>query len=178
MTRRIPRIRFTSLALLLAACLMLDACNDNEASKPAPQAAAPKPQPPAQAAAPQAAAPQAAAPQPAAPQPAFKVTHVYLGNAIGPDKKVAAPSSTFKPNDTIYASVLSEGVAPNAALAVRWTYEDGQVVNEATQSIAPTGPTVTEFHIAKPDGWPAGKYQVQVSANGAPVDTLQFTVTD
>ena len=186
MTRRILRIRFRSLALVLAACLTLGglgACNDNEPSKPAPPAAAPKPQPPVQAAAPQAAAPpaaapQAAAPQAAAPQPAFRVTHVDLGNAIGPDKKVAAPSSTFKPNDTIYASVLSEGVAPNAALAVRWTYEDGQVVNEATQSIAPTGPTVTEFHIAKPDGWPAGKYQVQVSANGAPVDTLQFTVTD
>ena len=181
MTRRIPRIRFRSLALILAACLTLGglgACNNNEPSKSAPQAAAPKPQPPAQAAAPQAAAPPAAAPQAAAPQPAFRVTHVDLGNAIGPDKKVAAPSSTFRPNDTIYASVLSEGVAPNAALGVRWTYEDGQVVNESTQSLATTGPAVTEFHIAKPDGWPAGKYQVQVSANGAPAETLQFTVTD
>src|SRR5215472_5080977 len=99
MTRRIPRIRFRSLALILAACLTLGglgACNNNEPSKSAPQAAAPKPQPP---------------PQAAAPQPAFRVTHVDLGNAIGPDKKVAAPSSTFRPNDTIYASVLSEGVA-------------------------------------------------------------------
>jgi hypothetical protein len=176
MTRRIPRIRFTSLVLVLAAGLVLGvlgACQKDEAPKAAPPAAAPK------AAAPQAAAPQAAAPQAAAaPQEPFRVTHIDLGSAIGPDKKVAAPSVTFKPTDTIYASVLSEGVTPNAALAVRWTYEDGQVVNEATQSIAPTGPAVTEFHIAKADGWPAGKYQVQVSANGAPVQTLQFTVTD
>jgi hypothetical protein len=183
MTRRTPRIRFTSLVQILAASFLLAAlsgCQNNEA--PAPQAAAPKPAAPQaaapQAAAPQAAAPQAAAPQAAAPQAQFRVTHVDLGSAIGPDKKVAAPSVTFKPSDTIYASVLSEGIAPTAALAVRWTYEDGQVVNEATQSIAPTGPAVTEFHIAKADGWPAGKYQVQVSANGAPVETLQFTVTD
>jgi hypothetical protein len=158
MVPRTLRIRFTSLVLIPAACLtlgVLAACQKpDEAPKPAPQAAAP----------------------PA--QPAFHVTHVDLGNAVGADKKVAAPSLTFKPNDTIYASILSEGVTPSAAVAVRWTFEDGQLVSEATQNIAPTGPAVTEFHIAKPDGWPAGKYRVEVSANGAPAGTLQFTVTD
>jgi hypothetical protein len=166
MTRRILRIRLTSLVLVLATCLtlgVLDACQKKEeAPKPPPPQAAP-------------AAPQAAAP---APQPAFRVTRVDLGNAIGADKKVAAPSLNFKPSDTIYASVLSEGVAPNAALAARWTFEDGQLVSESTQSIAPNGPAVTEFHITKPDGWPAGKYKVEVSANGVPAQTLQFTVTD
>jgi hypothetical protein len=163
MTRRTLRIRFTSV-LILTACLtfgLLAACQKNETPKPAPPAAAP--------------APQAAAP---APQPAFRVTRVDLGNAIGADKKVAAPSLSFKPSDTIYASILSEGVAPNAALAVRWTFEDGQLVSESTQNIAPNGPAVTEFHIAKPDGWPAGKYKVEVSANGTPAQALQFTVTD
>jgi len=106
------------------------------------------------------------------------VTRIDLGNAIGTDKKVTAPAVTFKPNDTIYASVLSEGTAPAVALAVRWTFEDGQLVNEATQKIAPTGPAVTEFHIVKPDGWPAGKYQVAVAANGQSAGTVQFTVVD
>ena len=152
------RIRSTSFLSVLAASLavaLLGACRKSEeAPKPAPAAAAPQ------------------------AQPAFRVTRIDLGNAIGADKKVAVPSSTFKPNDTIYASIASEGVAPSASLGVRWTFEDGQVVNESTQNIAPTGPAVTEFHIAKPDGWPAGKYKIEVSANGKPAGALQFTVAD
>lgn len=57
-------------------------------------------------------APQAAAPQPVA----FHVTRVDVGNAIGADKMVTAPSGSFKPTDTIYASVSSEGEAPNVTL--------------------------------------------------------------
>jgi len=117
---------------------------------------------------------EAPAPQAAA----FRVTRVDVGKAIGADKKVTAPSDAFKPNDTIYASVSSEGAAPNVALSARWTFEDGQLVNEATQNIAPSGPAVTEFHISKPDGWPAGKYKLEVSANGKPAGGAQFTVAD
>ena len=122
------------LAFCLVATLFGACSKPEEAPKPAPQAAAPQAQPP------------------------FHVIRVDLGNAVGADKRVVAPSVTFKPSDTIYASILSEGVAPSAALAVRWTFEDGQVVNESTQTIAPNGPAATEFHIAKADGWPAGKY--------------------
>ena len=67
---------------------------------------------------------------------------------------------------------------PTFSLSARWTFEDGQLVNEATQNIAPAGPAVTEFHISKPDGWPAGKYKLEVSANGKPAGAAQFTVTD
>ena len=179
MMSRLLRRHSTSLCVGLTVCLMvgfLGACKQGEEpQKPAPQAApaAPKAAPAAPQAAP--AAPQAAAAAPQA-QPAFHVTRVDLGNAIGADKKVAAPTVSFKPNDTIYASIISEGAAPNVALGVRWTFEDGQVVNESNQSIAPTGPAVTEFHIAKADGWPAGKYKIEVSANGQPAAAVQFAV--
>lgn len=161
MTPRRFRIRLESLLLLLAlgAPLASPACKrSEEAPKTAPQAPAP----------------QAAAPQTVA----FHVTRVDLGNAIDADKKITTPSTTFKPSDTIYASILSEGASPSASLAVRWTFEDGQLVSEATQNIAATGPAATEFHIAKPDGWPAGKYKVEVSANGKPAGAAQFTVAD
>ena len=58
----------------------------------------------------------------------------------------------------------------------RWTYQDGQVVNEESQVITPTGSAVTEFHIAKPDGFPAGGYQVEVIANGASAGKRAFQV--
>jgi hypothetical protein len=159
------RTRFRSTLAAVAASVALAhaaACSRSEET-PAPK---PAPKAPAE--------PAAKAPEPVA----FHVTRVDVGNAIGADKKVAAPATTFKPSDTIFASVSSDGTAPSVALSARWTFEDGQLVNEATQNIAPSGPAVTEFHISKPDGWPAGKYKLEVSANGKPAGAAQFTVTD
>jgi uncharacterized protein YfaS (alpha-2-macroglobulin family) len=95
---------------------------------------------------------------------------------IGPDKRVSAPVSDFAPTDTIYASVATDGAAPSVALTARWSYEDGQLVDESTETIAPTGPAVTEFHIAKPDGWPTGRYKVEITANGQPAASGEFEV--
>ena len=106
----------------------------------------------------------------------FQVKRIDLGKAIGGGKEVTAPTTTFKPTDTIYASIVSDGTAPSVVLAAKWTYEDGQVVNESQQSIAPTGPATNEFHISKPDGWPKGKYQVAIAANGLPAGSKEFTV--
>jgi len=113
-----------------------------------------------------------------APTPVpFKVTTVDLGKSIGDDKKVKEAAATFGPKDTIYASIASEGVAPKVTLKARWTYgEKGQLVNEETRDLAPTGPAVTEFHVAKPSGWPAGKYKVEVSADGNLAVTKEFEV--
>ncbi|HTO52231.1 MAG TPA: hypothetical protein VMR50_02510 [Myxococcota bacterium] len=106
----------------------------------------------------------------------FRVTGVEVGSLVDNDKRIAAPSQEFAPGDTIYASVASEGSAPEVALVARWTYQDGQVVNETKQVIAPSGPAATEFHIAKASGWPSGKYKVEVTANGAPAGSREFEV--
>jgi hypothetical protein len=116
---------------------------------------------------------QAPAPAPAA---AVTVTDVDLGNAIGGDKHVTAKANSFSPNDVIYAVVMTSGTSPSASLKARWTYEDGQVVEESEQAITPTGDTATEFHISKPDGFPKGKYKVEVLLNGSSVQSKDFEV--
>lgn len=152
--------RYRSLIVLLGAALLvgLAACGKKEETPPPPTPAPPAPAAQAPAAAP------------------FAVAAIDLGRQIGADKKVTEAVAVFSPADTIYASVSTTGASPSVALKARWTYEDGQVVNESTQSIAPTGTSVTEFHIAKPSGWPAGKYQVEISANGAVVGSKAFEV--
>ena len=105
-----------------------------------------------------------------------QVTEVALGKAVGADKAVTEDATTFEPTDTIYVSVRTSGTAPSATLAARWTFEDGQVVDESSQTIAPTGSEVTEFHVSNPDGWPAGAYEVAISLDGQPVETRSFTV--
>jgi hypothetical protein len=66
-----------------------------------------------------------------------------------------------------------------AKLTAKWTFkkDDKQVpVKEETQTIAPTGPATSEFHISKPDGWPAGEYQVEILVDDKPAGTKTFTV--
>lgn len=151
----------------VAAPLARGACK--RAETPAPEAA-PKP-PPAPAA--RAESQPQAAPPAAAP---FRVTSIEIGNAIGDDKRVTTPTATLAPGDTIYASVASDGSAPSMKLTARWTFEDGQQVEEKSQDIRPDGPAVSEFHIAMPGGWPVGRYQVEILADGRPVGTREFEV--
>lgn len=122
--------------------------------------------------------PAAAAPAtPPVSSPAvFSVTSVDVGDAIDEGKRIPAPLTQFAPSDTIYASIATDGAAPKVTIVARWTYEDGQLVDESTQVIAPTGPAATEFHIAKPSGLPAGKYKVEVSANGKLAGSREFEV--
>ena len=107
---------------------------------------------------------------------ALRVTDVTLGRAIGGDKAVTDRTETFRPNDTIYASVATDGSAPSATLRARWTFEDGQVVDEATRTIAPNSRERTEFHISKPSGWPAGKYKVEVFLDNQAAESKNFEV--
>ena len=105
-----------------------------------------------------------------------RVTDVSVGRAIGGDKAITDVTDTFKPGDTIYASVATDGAAQSATVRAKWTFEDGQVVNDSTRTIAPNKPERTEFHISKPDGWPAGKYKVEVFLDNQSAGTKDFAV--
>jgi hypothetical protein len=105
-----------------------------------------------------------------------RVSQIDMGRALNADKTIADNTLSFKPLDTIYASIVTAGSATTAEVKARWTYQDGQVVNESTQTIAPTGDARTEFHVSKPDGWPSGKYKLEVFVNGSSAATKEFEV--
>ena len=120
--------------------------------------------------------PPVVVPPPPAAVVAFRVTSVDVGKGITADKMVANSTGDFSPRDTVYVSVATEGTSAGAAVKAKWTFEDGQVVEETTQTIAPTGPARTEFHIFKPSGWPAGKYKVEITVDGALAGSKEFEV--
>jgi hypothetical protein len=155
------------LALGLAGALTIAACNKSPENAPPPATTTPPPAP-----APVSTPPPAATPA----AQGVSVTSVDLGTAVGADQKVTSPTTTFSPKDTIYAAVSTTGAASNATLGAKWTYQDGQTVNDSSQTIAPTGPAVTTFHISKPDGWPAGNYKVEISLDGNAVSSKDFSV--
>ena len=142
------------LLILLAACAKTD-----EQTTPLPEAAPP---------------PAAPAPEPVGVNAGL----IDVGKAVGPDKRVTAPTSSFAKSDTIYASVDTTGTG-TATLKATWTYKKGgqsTVLSEDTQTITPTGPATTEFHVTNPKGWPAGEYQVELFLDGKPIGVKTFTV--
>jgi cytoskeletal protein RodZ len=174
------------LGASLAAALTLTACNKSDDSSNTPAAASTTPATPAPAATPAAPA-SAAAPMSApagtaaststaaAAPAAVTVTSVDLGTAVDAAKKINAPTTTFSPKDTIYASIATTG-SGNVNLGAKWTYQDGQTVKQDGQAFTPTGPANTAFEISKPDGLPAGNYKVEISAGGNVVSTKDFSV--
>ena len=111
------------------------------------------------------------------PEP-FRISRIDLGSAVDAAKQVPSPTELFKPGDSIYASIVSEGASPSVSLVVRWTFEDGRLVGESSQVISPEGDLTTEFHTSRPGGWPLGKYQVEVMANGTSAGVRSFEVRE
>ncbi len=150
------------IALLAACAVVLNACSKKqEAPPPPPPVTAPAP-----------------APETPAPAAGVSVGTISLGTAVGADKKVTQAGESFGKKDTIYASIDTSG-SGTATLKAKWTYKkDGKeaLVHEETQTITPTGPATSEFHISKPDGWPAGDYQVDVFVDDKSAGTKTFTV--
>jgi hypothetical protein len=157
------------LMIALLGSVALVGCKKKE--EPAPVTTTPPP----------AATEPAPMPTPAPAAAAASVVAVDLGKTVGSDMKVSEPTTTFAPKDTIYASINTTTTDPAASvpgkLGAKWTHVDSnQVVNEETRDITFAGAGTTEFHIAKPDGWPTGKYKVEVTLDGAPVQSREFEV--
>ena len=117
--------------------------------------------------------PGAAAPAPATP--AVSVAEIDLGRTVA-NARVTDKTDSFKPADTVYASIKTTGTSTSSNLMARWTFEDGQVVQESNQAIAPTGEAYTEFHISKPGGLPKGKYKVEVFLDNKSAGTKDFEI--
>lgn len=103
------------------------------------------------------------------------VKEIELGRRLNADKSLGDKTETFLPSDTVYVVIDTD--APGAlTLTARWSFEEGQLVDESSQTVAATGKARTEFHIAKLDGFPTGKYKVEVTVDGKPAGSEEFTV--
>ena len=161
---KINRLHMAVLAAMLGSAALVG-CKKKEEPAPPPSAeTAPAP-----------------APAPAPMPTTASVNSVDLGNAVGADMRVTAPMTSFAPKDTIIAAVATGTSDPAASVAgklgAKWTHVDSsQVVHEETKDITFAGDNVTDYQISKPDGWPTGKYKVEISLDGAVVQTREFEV--
>lgn len=112
-----------------------------------------------------------------APAAALRVTEIETGKGWNADRTLRDGTDDFGVRDTIYVRVKTDGSSPGATLAAKWTYQDGQTVEESSQTIAPTGgETVHEFHIQKATAWPAGNYKVEILLDGVSAGSKDFAI--
>ena len=107
---------------------------------------------------------------------ALAVIDVDMGRHIDDEKKISDKTDDFAPSDTIYASVHTSGTATSEAVVGRWTFQDGTVVDEKTDSVTTNGDARTAFFIVEPGGFPKGTYTLHVLIDGREVRTKDVTV--
>ena len=162
------RLHLALLAAMLGSAALVG-CKKKEEPAPLPPVADTMPAP---------------APAPAPMAATASVNGVDLGNAVGADMRVTAPMTSFGTKDTIYAAVSTGTSDPAASVAgklgANWIYmnADGSVmpVHEESKDLTFAGDGVTNFQISKPDGWPVGKYKVEITLDGTVVQTREFEV--
>jgi hypothetical protein len=107
------------------------------------------------------------------PDAPLRVDTIQLGRSLNPDNSVASHTTQFRPEDTVYVSILT-AEAGAGTIGVRWTY-GGRVVDEPKKEVAYNGPAATEFHLNSA-GFPLGEYKVEVFLDGQPAGSRTFRV--
>ena len=108
------------------------------------------------------------------PQGPLRVDTIQLGRSLNPDNSVGTHTSTFKPLDTMYVSILTPEKG-RGTIGVKWTYA-GRIVSEPTKEVSYKGPASTEFHIQNSSGFPPGNYSVEVFLDGQSVCKRDYRV--
>jgi len=104
----------------------------------------------------------------------LQLATIQTGKSLNSDNSVGTLTTRFKPDDTLFVSVLTKG--PGAGkIGVKWTYS-GRLVSEDTRDVAYRDNAATEFHIKNSGGFPAGDYGVEVLIDGKSVATRPLKV--
>lgn len=104
----------------------------------------------------------------------LQVSSIQLGRSVNQDNTVASHTTTFKPDQTVYVSVLTAG-SGSGVIGVRWSY-GGRVVGEPSKEVSYKGAAATEFHLQNAGGFPPGDYSVEVFLNGQSAGNKSFKV--
>ncbi|MGE0463727.1 MAG: hypothetical protein AB7Q16_20375 [Vicinamibacterales bacterium] len=104
----------------------------------------------------------------------LEVSTIQLGRALSSDNSIGSHTTVFRPDDTIYVSVLTTDTG-SGTIGVRWMY-GGRLISEPSKDVSYKGAAATEFHIQNSGGFPEGKYSVEAFLDGQSVGRRNFTV--
>jgi hypothetical protein len=101
------------------------------------------------------------------PSEPLKVAAIQTGKSLNSDNSIATHSTSFRPKDPMYVSVLTEARGAGT-IRVTWSL-GGRVIHEATKDVSYTDQAATDFRFAAADGFPPGEYTIEVFVDGQSV---------
>lgn len=108
------------------------------------------------------------------PSAPLEVSTIQLGRALSADNRIGSHTTVFRPDDTIYVSVLTTATG-SGTIGVRWMYGD-RLISDPSKEVSYKGAAATEFHIQNSGGFPEGSYSVEAFVDGQSVGKRSFTV--
>lgn len=102
------------------------------------------------------------------------VATLQLGTRLNGDNTIATHTTRFKPDDKIYAAVLTDDTG-SSTIAAKWTY-NGQMVSQDERRVTFKGAGATAFEFKSASDFLVGDYKVEVFVDGQSVASREFRV--
>lgn len=107
-------------------------------------------------------------------RPPLKLATLQLGSRLNGDNTVATHTTRFKPDDRVFAAVLTEQTGAST-IAARWSY-NGQMVSEEARKVTYKGSAATSFEFKSASSFLVGDYKVEILIDGQPAASRDFRV--
>ena len=108
------------------------------------------------------------------PTEPLNVVGVQTGKSLNTDHSVGRHATSFRPQDTMYVSVLSNGRGAGT-ITVKWALA-GIPVHEVTKKVSYNDQAATDFRFQAADGFPVGDYTIDVLIDGELFETRRVKV--
>lgn len=108
------------------------------------------------------------------PSEPLMVQTIQTGKSLNSDNSIAQHAASFRPQDTMYVSVLTSARG-SGTLTVRWIYST-RVLHEVTREVSYYDAAATDFRFEAADGFPPGEYRIEVLLDGQSVGTRSVRV--
>jgi hypothetical protein len=101
------------------------------------------------------------------PNEPLAVAAIQTGKSLNSDNSIGTHSTSFRPQDTMYVSVLT-GARGAGTITVRWKL-GAQVIHEVTREVSYNDQAATDFRFEAADRFPVGTYTIEVLLDGKAV---------
>jgi hypothetical protein len=108
------------------------------------------------------------------PSEPLDVVAIQTGKSLNTDHSVGRHATSFRPADTMYVAVLSNGRGAGT-ITVKWSFA-GRVVHEVTKKVSYNDQAATDFRFQAADGFPVGDYTIEVIVDGKSLETRRVKV--
>ena len=108
------------------------------------------------------------------PSEPLNVVAIQTGKSLNTDHSVGNHATSFRPKDTMYVAVLSNGRGAGT-ITVKWSFA-GRVVHEVTKKVSYNDQAATDFRFQAADDFPIGDYAIEVIVDGKTRETRRVKV--